>query len=57
MICGFIGFQSNVLLFFHFPMKHTILVLLMFLVRIQELNKFKAFKTLVASQFLEVNYY
>jgi hypothetical protein len=29
----------------------------MFIVEIQELNKFKAFKTLIASQFLKFNYY
>jgi hypothetical protein len=38
-------------------MKRTIIIILMFLIGIQELCKFKAFKTLIASQFLEVNYY
>jgi hypothetical protein len=52
-----LGFNKMFYYNFHFPMKHTILVFLMFLVRVQELSKFKAFKTLVASQFLDVNYY
>jgi hypothetical protein len=52
-----LGFNKMFYYVFHFPMKHTIFVFLMFLIGIQELSKFKAFKTLIASQFLEINYY